>query len=204
MASAAELKNVVDFLWSEVKRVEKHGNERSDMVSRTTFTTGKQCHERINVELPNIKKIDNMKIFKVELIFYKQNRVVLRIYSDSIRAGFDDGEDCFGYEDDNAAKPLYTREYPLSENEWGKSVLRKYISLTLKSLSTLKFDRYNGKFAEEDRTNFRSLWKSLLNDVDTLETNSDECCVCNEETITNTTCCKKIMLLLLGQNKREI
>jgi hypothetical protein len=149
----------------------------------------------LDVELPNIKSIDNMKIFKVSLRFKREkfNQVWLQIQSDSIRKGYDiDDEDCVCYFEDKATQMLYNGILkPMTTKKITKCVIKKYLRIAIDTLSLLKFDKYVGKFTKNPcDIKFMESWNNILHNCESISTKSSECCVCREETLTTTTCCR--------------
>lgn len=148
----------------------------------------------LHVELPNIKSIDDMKIFKVSLTFKREefNQVFLQIQSDSIRIGYGiNDDDSLLYFEDEATQYLYNELLkPMTTKKITKCVLKKYLRIAIDTLPLLKFDKYAGKFTKyQINIKFMESWNTILNSCESISTKSSECCVCHEETLTTTSCC---------------
>ena len=105
--------------------------------------------EHFEIELPNIKSIDNMKIFKVSLMFMRENEVWLQIRSDSIRIGYHYDQNCVCYYEDKASQILYNECLkPMATKNITKCVIKKYLVIAINTIQLLKFDRYVGKFTK--------------------------------------------------------
>lgn len=149
-------------------------------------------NKNLEIELPNIKSIDDMKIFKVCLKFMREKQVWLQVYSDSIRIGYDiDDEDCVCYFEDNASRILYNEQLkPMSTKNITKCVIKKYLHIAIDTIQILKFDRYVGKFTKNVHDiHLIESWNSILANCSSISTKSSECCVCAEDTLTTTNCC---------------
>ena len=148
-------------------------------------------NKHFEIELPNIKSIDNMKIFKVSLMFMRENEVWLQIRSDSIRIGYHYGQNYVCYYEDQASKILYNECLkPRTTKNITKCVIKKYLVTAINTIQLLKFDRFVGKFTKNTQDmQFIESWNTILQNCQGISTKSSECCVCNEETLTTTTCC---------------
>ena len=183
-----QLEEVAEMYHTMIEKYKK-GESNPFLKSYRKYHSDKKHFE---IELPNIKSIDNMKIFKVSLLFMRENEVWLQIRSDSIRKGYDiDDETCVCYFEENACQMLYNESLkPMTTKNITKCVIKRYLRIAIDTLPLLKFDRYIGKFTKNSHEmKFMESWNDILRNCDGISTKSDECCVCREDTLTTTSCC---------------
>lgn len=163
--------------------------------------------KNLEIELPNIKSIDDMKIFKVCLKFIGEKAVLLKVYSDSIRIGYNIGNDeVVCYFEDDASKLLYNeRLKPMSTKNITKCMIINYLHIAIDTIQMLKFNRYVGQFTK-DVNDIRLIesWNSILSKCSNISTKSSDCCVCKEETLTTTKCCGNNLCYYCWDKIKEI
>ncbi len=144
-----------------------------------------------NLSFP-IKKMDKIHVnVVIKLRETTESKTILfSIYSSTIYlAGEDEELDEDGPED--VERVLYNHEEILIDDDPKYTVefIQEALSIVYKKIKNSKFDKYTGKFIYKcDQDISFDDWNTYLSNIQNIELNFQDCCVCLDKTSTKTSC----------------
>jgi hypothetical protein len=137
-------------------------------------------HPVKSIQLP-IKKIDDVKCDATIVIVHK-GFTVFEIRSPNV---FENNESVNNRE---IFRKVLLEKRGCAENPLLKEDIVSALVLLKKTLSSLSFDRYSGRFVENKQKSRVKIMNDFLSGIENITRDVDNCCVCMCETMTETPC----------------